>query len=119
MGSFRFGVRKKFVPISLKFLNVKITFRNMRKEALNQLWEIQREIMEAIKNAPPPYENERLEPFLTPKEVAKKLKVSYGTVIYWIKTGKLRAIKIGGRYRISHLWLKQFAGKGVVSDYLP
>ena len=93
--------------------------KDKRKDALTRLHKIHREVIETIKNAPPPYEDERLEPFLTPKEVAKRLKVSYGTVIYWIKTGKLRAIKIGGRYRISHLWLKQFAGKEVVSDYLP
>lgn len=92
---------------------------NKPGNGLTRLLEIQRKVKEAIKNAPPPYENEKLEPFLTPKEVAKRLKVSYGTVIYWIKTGKLRAIKIGGRYRISHLWLKQFAGKEAVSDYLP
>jgi len=97
-------------------LNSRYNIGTMGK-GLERLLEIQKEIMERIKNAPPIYEDENLEPFLTPKDIAKKLKVSYTTVIYWIKTGKLRAIKIGSRYRISHLWLKQFAGKEAVREF--
>lgn len=46
--------------------------------------------------------------FYTPYEVAEKLKVSYMTVYRWIRSGKLRATKLGRQYRISNQELTNF-----------
>ncbi|MBO8183436.1 MAG: helix-turn-helix domain-containing protein [Archaeoglobus sp.] len=44
----------------------------------------------------------------TPAEVAKKLKVNVNTIYEYIKQGKLKAAKIGNRYRISEEQLQEF-----------
>lgn len=41
------------------------------------------------------------ENYYTPQEVAAALRVKLQTVYDWIAAGKLRAIKVGGRFRIS------------------
>lgn len=38
--------------------------------------------------------------YLTPKDVAKRLQVHEETVLRWIRTGKLHAIKLDRGYRI-------------------
>lgn len=48
--------------------------------------------------------------FFTPKEVSQLLKVTKGTVWRWIRTGKLKAVSLGGTnsYRISEEALNEF-----------
>jgi len=38
--------------------------------------------------------------FLTPQEVADLLKLEVGTVYGYIRSGKLRAVRIGNRFRV-------------------
>ncbi len=45
---------------------------------------------------------------LTPKEVAEILKISYETVLSIIKSGDLKAVKIGKCYRINSLDLMAY-----------
>jgi len=53
-----------------------------------------------------------LDNLLTPDQVSKKLKVSVFTVYRWIKSGKLKAIKITPRvFRIDEKDLKSFIDK--------
>ncbi|MFU7558774.1 helix-turn-helix domain-containing protein [Stieleria sp. JC731] len=54
-----------------------------------------------------------IEPFLTPSEIAKLLKVSPETVIGWIRNGELRAVNVGSgtrrsRFRVSRENLDEF-----------
>jgi len=42
------------------------------------------------------------------KEVADKFKVTYLTVFRWIKSGKLKAFKVGKQYRIKQEDLDTF-----------
>jgi len=50
-----------------------------------------------------------LDNLLTPDQISKKLKVSIFTVYRWIKSGKLKAIKITPRvFRIEEKDLKEF-----------
>jgi excisionase family DNA binding protein len=49
---------------------------------------------------------------LTPEQISKKLKVSIFTVYRWIKSGKLKAIKLTPRvFRIEEKELKTFLNK--------
>lgn len=48
---------------------------------------------------------------LTPEEVAERLRVNENTVRGWIRTGKLRALDIGGKYRIFPSDLEDFIQK--------
>lgn len=48
------------------------------------------------------------EKFYTIKEVAELLKVSDGGVRKWLKTGKLKGIKLGRIWRISKSDLEEF-----------
>lgn len=41
-----------------------------------------------------------METFLTVEQVSEKLQVHWQTVLRFIKTGKLRAVKLGRGYRI-------------------
>lgn len=45
---------------------------------------------------------------MTTNEVAKGLNVDYETVLKLIKTGRLKAIKVGSRYRITKDNYKKF-----------
>ncbi len=42
------------------------------------------------------------------KEVAEKFKVTYLTVFRWIKSGKLKAFKVGKQYRVKQEDLETF-----------
>lgn len=42
------------------------------------------------------------------KEVAEKFKVTYLTVFRWIKSGKLKAFKVGKQYRVRQEDLEAF-----------
>lgn len=55
-----------------------------------------------------------MENFLTVKEICGILKVKRGTVIRWIRTGKLQAFKFGGGrvWRIQERNLKMFIRGG-------
>lgn len=52
------------------------------------------------------------ETYYTPKEVAKKFGVKVITVWDWIRKGKLRAFRMGGRlYRITDKHIEMFKKK--------
>ena len=55
-----------------------------------------------------------MDKFLTVKEICDILKVTRGTVIRWIRIGKLRAIKLGGGrlWRVRESELKRFMRQG-------
>ena len=42
------------------------------------------------------------------KEVAEKFKVTYLTVFRWIKSGKLKAFRVGKQYRVKQEDLEAF-----------
>jgi len=42
------------------------------------------------------------------REVAKKLKVSYNTVLRWVSSGKLPALKAGIQWRVTEEDLEKF-----------
>ena len=48
------------------------------------------------------------EEFLTPKDVARILKVSYMTVYRWIQAGKLKAYQVEKQYRVKKTDFDQF-----------
>ena len=49
--------------------------------------------------------------FLTVEQVSKILKVHWQTVLNYIKSGKLRAVKLGKGYRIAQEALDEFVRK--------
>jgi excisionase family DNA binding protein len=49
-----------------------------------------------------------MEQLLTVEQVAEKLQVHWQTILRYIKTGRLRAIKIGRGYRVDPSDLQQF-----------
>lgn len=48
-------------------------------------------------------------PPLTPREAARRLGVSGGTVRRWLSEGRLEGVRVGGRYRIDAAELERFA----------
>jgi len=46
--------------------------------------------------------------YYTSQELAKKFKVTYLTVFRWIKSGKLKAFKVGKQYRVKQEDLESF-----------
>lgn len=48
------------------------------------------------------------ETYYTSQEVAKRFKVTYLTVFRWIKSGKLKAFKVGKQYRVKQEDLEAF-----------
>ncbi len=52
-----------------------------------------------------------MEKFLTVEEVAQKLQVHWQTILSYIKSGKLRAVKLGRGYRIDPEDLNDFIEK--------
>ena len=57
------------------------------------------------------------EKFYTIKEVAELLKVSDGGVRKWLKTGKLKGIKLGRIWRIKKSDLEEFINEKGGHDY--
>lgn len=49
-----------------------------------------------------------MEKFYTVEEIASKLQVHWQTILTYIKSGKLRAVKLGRGYRIDPEDLKDF-----------
>ncbi len=49
-----------------------------------------------------------MDKFLTVEEVAQKLQVHWQTILSYIKSGKLRAVKLGRGYRIDPVDLYSF-----------
>lgn len=49
--------------------------------------------------------------FLTVEQVAQALQVHWQTVLNYIKSGKLKAVKLGKGYRIHQEFLTQFIKK--------
>lgn len=49
-----------------------------------------------------------MEKYYTPQEIADNLKLNINTVYQYIRENKLKAVKIGNRYRISENALKEF-----------
>ncbi|GAB4164390.1 MAG: hypothetical protein Fur005_24630 [Roseiflexaceae bacterium] len=52
--------------------------------------------------------DEHPKPFLTPNDIAQKLFVTTRAVVRWIVQGKLRANRVGGRWRIQQADLDEF-----------
>jgi excisionase family DNA binding protein len=48
---------------------------------------------------------------LTLREIQKELKVSIRTVYRWIRSGKLKAVKLGGVWRVSEKEFNRFIGE--------
>lgn len=51
------------------------------------------------------------EEFLTPKDVARILKVSYMSVYRWVKAGKLKAYQVEKQFRVKKTDLAEFLEK--------
>ena len=49
--------------------------------------------------------------FYTPREVADLLKLRTETIYEYVREGKLRAVRLGNRYRISKADLEAFLAK--------
>jgi excisionase family DNA binding protein len=49
-----------------------------------------------------------MEQWYTLKEIAEKFKVTVQTIRNWIRQGKIRAIKLGGNWRISQSEVDNF-----------
>lgn len=57
------------------------------------------------------------ETYFTPQEVADKFGVKVNTVWDWLRKGKLRAFRVGGRlYRISEKHIEAFKAKYDMSE---
>ncbi len=52
--------------------------------------------------------------YLTPKEIAELLDVHFNTVLYWLRNGNLKGVKVGRRWRVKPEWLKEFILGGKV-----
>ncbi len=46
--------------------------------------------------------------YYTPEEIARKFKVKKSTVYFWVREGKLEAIRLGSLIRISEESLQKF-----------
>jgi excisionase family DNA binding protein len=51
------------------------------------------------------------ETYYTPQEVAEKLKVNIHTIYRWIRSGKIKAVKVVDLWRISESELKRLLGE--------
>jgi excisionase family DNA binding protein len=49
-----------------------------------------------------------MEKLLTPEEVAEKLSIKFRTVHGWLRTGKLKGVKVGRLWRIREEDLEEF-----------
>lgn len=57
---------------------------------------------------------------LTPGEVAERLKVKQGTVLEWLRAGKLSGFKLGGLWRVDERDLRLFLeSRRPVDDWRP
>lgn len=59
------------------------------------------------------------ETFLTAKEAAERLNVSYGLVVSLIRQGKLRAYKVGSLWRIDAEDLQEYIEQSKYKPYVP
>ncbi len=57
--------------------------------------------------------------FFTPQEVADILKLEVGTVYGYVRSGRLRAVRIGNRYRIEKRDLDAFLQARIVAPAPP
>src|SRR5262245_51638064 len=57
-----------------------------------------------------PFGRRRMETYLTPEEIAERLKVVPRTVYRWLTTGSLRGIKLGRIWRVAPTDLQRFLG---------
>jgi len=60
-----------------------------------------------------------VEEYLTPQEVAKKLKLSERTVLKWLRRGTLAGRKIGNQWRVSAAALAEFLDGGGGGEPIP
>ena len=56
-----------------------------------------------------------IDEFYTPLEVAKILRVTRNTIYEHIKSGQLKAIRIGNQYRITKAHLEEYIKQNVVN----
>jgi len=50
--------------------------------------------------------------FLTPEEIAERLKIHPGTVREWLRQSKLKGIKVGKLWRVEEEEFKRFLKEG-------
>jgi len=58
-----------------------------------------------------------MEQFLTPKEVADKLQVSYRKILDLVQLGQIKAVKIGSIYRIPESAINHYIHKHEFNSY--
>ena len=56
-----------------------------------------------------------IDEFYTPQEVAKMLRVTRTTIYEHIKSGQLKAIRVGNRYRITKAHLEEYIQQNAVN----
>jgi putative molybdopterin biosynthesis protein len=56
-----------------------------------------------------------IDEFYTPQEVAKMLRVTRTTIYEHIKSGQLKAIRVGNRYRITEAHLEEYIQQNAVT----
>jgi putative molybdopterin biosynthesis protein len=56
-----------------------------------------------------------IDEFYTPLEVAKMLRVTRTTIYEHIKSGQLKAIRVGNRYRITEAHLEEYIRQNAVN----
>ncbi len=54
--------------------------------------------------------------YYSPEEVSEQINVKQATVRKWIREGKLKALKLGGLWRISEDQLQEFIRSGQVKE---
>lgn len=57
--------------------------------------------------------------YLTPAEAAETLRVTPHAITRWCRSGKLKAVRAGNRWRISPADLEEFIKKGVPLEESP
>jgi excisionase family DNA binding protein len=50
------------------------------------------------------------EPMMTKDEVAKLFRVDAGTVMRWVSSGELKAVRVGGTVRFNRLYIRELIG---------
>jgi excisionase family DNA binding protein len=96
----RYAIQQLLEKVSEEELN---KIKEEIKEKLRNIMIIEKET-DTAKPFPSPqivdYDKVFDEEYLTPKEVAEKLRVSEKTVLKWLNSGYLKGLKIGGVWRI-------------------
>jgi len=57
-----------------------------------------------------------MEEYFKLSEIRKLLRVSYPTMLSYIKKGKLKAVKVGSQWRVAKSELNRFLGENNIKD---